>query len=65
MLVLVRKAGESIIVGDNIRIAVVEILENKVRIGVDAPREVSVHRNEVYDAIHRKPPSRLEEEAND
>jgi carbon storage regulator len=53
MLVLSRKKNESIIINDNITIVVVEIRGDKVRLGVDAPKEVPVHRREVFDAIHR------------
>lgn len=51
MLVLSRKKNESIVINDNISIVVVEIRGDKVRLGVEAPKEVSVHRREVYDAI--------------
>ena len=54
MLVLSRKKDEKIIIGDNISIMVVEIRGDKVRLGIDAPKEVSVHRREVYEAIQRK-----------
>ena len=53
MLVLSRKKNESIIIIDNITIVVVEIRGDKVRLGVEAPKEIPVHRNEVYDAIRR------------
>lgn len=53
MLVLARKKNESIIINDNITIVVVEIRGDKVRLGVEAPKEVTVHRSEVYDAIKR------------
>jgi carbon storage regulator len=53
MLVLSRKKNESIVINDDITIVVVEIHGDKVRLGVQAPKEVSVHRREVYDAIHR------------
>jgi carbon storage regulator len=53
MLVLSRKKNESIIINDNIRIVVVEIRGDKVRLGIEAPKEVPVHRNEVYEAIRR------------
>ncbi len=53
MLVLSRKKNESIIINDNITIVVVEIRGDKVRLGVDAPKEVPVHRQEVYEAIRR------------
>ena len=53
MLVLSRKKGESIVINDNISIVVVDIRGDKVRLGVEAPKEVPVHRREVYDAIKR------------
>lgn len=53
MLVLSRKKNESIVINDNIFIVVVEIRGDKVRLGIDAPKEVPVHRREVFDAIHR------------
>lgn len=53
MLVLSRKRNESIVVDDNITIVVVEIRGDKVRLGVEAPRQVPVHRREIFDAIHR------------
>lgn len=54
MLVLSRKKNETIVINNDITIVVVEIRGDKVRLGVEAPREVSVHRREVYDAIERK-----------
>ena len=51
MLVLSRKPNESIIINENITIVVVEIQNGKVRLGVEAPKEVPVHRKEVRDAI--------------
>lgn len=54
MLVLSRKKNESIVINNDITIVVVEIRGDKVRLGVEAPKEVPVHRREVYDAIHRK-----------
>ena len=53
MLVLSRKKNESIIINDDITIVVVEIRGDKVRLGIEAPKEVPVHRNEVYEAIRR------------
>ena len=53
MLVLSRKKNESIMIDDRIKIVVVEIRGDKVRLGVEAPKEVPVHRQEVYDAIKR------------
>jgi carbon storage regulator len=54
MLVLSRKKDEKIVIGDNISIMVVEIRGDKVRLGIEAPRDISVHRREVYEAIKRK-----------
>ena len=51
MLVLSRQLDESIMIGDDIRITVVDIRGDKVRLGIEAPRDVSVHRHEVYAAI--------------
>jgi carbon storage regulator len=53
MLVLSRKKNESIVINNNITIVVVEIRGDKVRLGVEAPKEVPVHRQEVYEAIKR------------
>jgi carbon storage regulator len=54
MLVLSRQRDESIIIGDNIIVTVVDVRGDKVRLGIEAPREVSVHRREVYEAIQRE-----------
>lgn len=54
MLVLSRQKDETIMIGDNIQITVVDIRGDKVRLGIVAPIEVSVHRKEVYDAIQRE-----------
>ena len=51
MLVLTRKTNESIIIGEDIVLMVIEIRRDKVRLGINAPREVSVHRREIYEAI--------------
>lgn len=51
MLVLSRKLDEEIVIGDNIVLKVIEIRGDKVRIGIEAPRDTPVHRREVYDAI--------------
>jgi carbon storage regulator len=54
MLVLSRQRDESIIIGDNVQITVVDIRGDKVRLGIDAPPDISVHRKEVFDAIQRE-----------
>lgn len=53
MLVLSRKRNESIMIGDGVKIVVVDIRGDKVRLGIEAPKEIPVHRQEVYDAIRR------------
>jgi carbon storage regulator len=55
MLVLSRKKNESIVINNDITVTVVEIRGDKVRLGIVAPKEVPVHRQEVFDAIHGKP----------
>lgn len=54
MLVLSRQRDETIMIGDDIEITVVDIRGDKVRLGISAPTSVSVHRKEVYDAIKRE-----------
>lgn len=51
MLVLMRKVGESIMIGDDVEVTVVSADENKVKLSINAPREVPVYRREIYDAI--------------
>jgi len=54
MLVLSREKNEKIVINDNIVITIVDIRGDKVRLGIEAPKEVSVHRQEVYEAIKRE-----------
>lgn len=56
MLVLSRKKNESIVINNDITVTVVEIRGDKVRLGIVAPKEVPVHRQEVFDAIHGRAP---------
>lgn len=51
MLVLSRKEGESIVIGDEIVVTVLEVRSGQIRIGIDAPRELQVHRKEVYQQV--------------
>ena len=54
MLVLSRKRDESIVIGNNVVITIVDIRGDKVRLGITAPTEIDVHRQEVYEAIQRE-----------
>ncbi len=54
MLVLSRQRDESIVIGDDVVVTIVDIRGDKVRLGVNAPGEIPVHRQEVYDAIRRE-----------
>jgi carbon storage regulator len=58
MLVLSRKKNESIVINNDVVITVVEIRGDKVRLGIVAPKEVPVHREEVYEAIHGTSPAK-------
>lgn len=63
MLVLSRQRDESIIIGDNIVLTIVDIRGDKVRLGIQAPKDIPVHRQEVYDAIQKE--KNLESQSND
>ncbi|MFZ0035501.1 MAG: carbon storage regulator CsrA [Sedimentisphaerales bacterium] len=54
MLVLSRQKDESIMVGDDVEITIVDVRGDKVRLGISAPKEIPVHRKEVYEAIQRE-----------
>ena len=54
MLILTRRNGESLMIGDDVKITILGIKGNQVRIGIDAPREVEVHREEIYERIKRE-----------
>ncbi|KAA0258758.1 carbon storage regulator CsrA [Deferribacter autotrophicus] len=51
MLVLTRKIGESIIIGDDIEVKIVNVIGKTVRVGIEAPKNIAVHRKEIYEAI--------------
>ncbi|MGB9885469.1 MAG: carbon storage regulator CsrA [Moorellales bacterium] len=53
MLVLTRRRGQSILIGDQIRITIVGLGEDQVRVGIEAPKDISVYREEIYEAIKR------------
>ena len=57
MLVLTRKLGQSIVIGDEVEVVVLEVRGEQVRIGIKAPKDVSVHRKEIYDQIHDAEPT--------
>ena len=63
MLILTRRVGESLMVGDNVTVTVLGVKGNQVRIGVNAPKDVAVHREEIYTRIHdgEKPPENKKE----
>jgi carbon storage regulator len=59
MLILTRRAGETLMVGDDVTITVLGVKGNQVRIGVNAPKHVSVHREEIYQRIQREKEQKL------
>ena len=61
MLVLSRQKDESIVIGDNVEITIVDVRGDKVRLGITAPKEIPVHRREVYDAIQREKSSQQQD----
>lgn len=54
MLILTRRVGETVMIGDNVTVTVLGVKGNQVRLGVNAPRDVSVHREEIYERIKRE-----------
>jgi carbon storage regulator len=64
MLVLTRKTGEAIVIDDNIKITIVQIKGKQVRIGVEAPKETKIHREEIYQAIQEENKAAIHSLAN-
>ena len=62
MLILTRRVGESLMVGDEITVTVLGVKGNQVRIGVNAPRDVAVHREEIYNRIQEDEPPKNKQE---
>ena len=60
MLVLSRQKDESIIIGDDVEVVIVDVRGDKVRLGITAPKDIPVHRREVYDAIQREKKEKAE-----
>ena len=57
MLILTRRVGETVMIGENITVTVLGVKGNQVRVGVNAPRDVAVHREEIYERIKREGPN--------
>ncbi len=62
MLILNRKVGESIVLGDNIEVKILDIQDGKIKIGIEAPKDISILRKEVYDAVIEENKKSLETE---
>ena len=60
MLILTRKVGESVLIGNDISITILSVRGNQVKLGVEAPKEVSVHREEIYQRIKQMKDEQLE-----
>ena len=54
MLVLTRKVGESLIIGDNIKITICAVNNSQIRVGIQAPKDIQIHREEIYEKIKKE-----------
>jgi carbon storage regulator len=61
MLILTRRVGETLMIGDDVTVTVLGVKGNQVRIGVNAPRDVAVHREEIYERIKREQAQAVQE----
>lgn len=64
MLILTRRVGETVMIGDNVTVTVLGVKGNQVRIGVNAPKDVAVHREEIYERIRQETDGEGAEEGN-
>ena len=59
MLILTRRVGERVMIGDNVAVAIISVKGTQIRIGIDAPKNVAIHRKEIYERIpHEQHPAR-------
>lgn len=64
MLILTRRVGETLMIGDDVTVTVLGVKGNQVRIGVNAPKDIAVHREEIYERIKREQESGIEGQTN-